>query len=82
MGMLLGHHSDRSREIMSECKTNHEQLVKLAENSPANQLHRGPGKAYYCHGCGGTFFLELTPAQITVSYGRPAAGRAGEGTKE
>jgi hypothetical protein len=54
---------------MNDCL--HLVLNRLADDSPANQLHNGPEKAYYCHACGGTFFPELTPAQITVSRGRP-----------
>jgi hypothetical protein len=50
------------------CK--HLLLNKLASDSPANGLHSGPEKAYYCHECGSTFFVNLTPATIKVSYGK------------
>lgn len=52
----------------------HLHLAKLSPDSPDNQLHQGPQKAYYCHECGSTFFVDLTPATIKVI---PAA----EGTR-
>jgi hypothetical protein len=52
-----------------DCK--HLVLNKLAPDSPANGLHKGPEKAYYCHQCGSTFFVDLTPTAIKVSYGKP-----------
>jgi len=54
----------------------HLTLKRLADDSPANMLHKGPEKAYYCHDCGSTFFPTLVRASIHVSYGRPPADEA------
>lgn len=54
---------------MDECL--HLTLVPLADDSPANRAHAGAGKAWFCHECGSTFFLELIPATIHVTNGRP-----------
>lgn len=57
--------------MISPDQCGHLQLDKLASGNPANRLHVGPESAYYCHGCGSTFFVLLKPAEITVTHGRP-----------
>ena len=59
---------DSRLQVTAPDKCLHLTLKKQADDSPAQQLHQGPEKAYYCHECGSTFFLKLEAAQIKVIY--------------
>jgi hypothetical protein len=65
------HQTHGGKKMSDDCK--HLHLDKLADNTPANGLHIGPEKAFYCRACGSTFFVNLEPATISVSYVRPPA---------
>jgi hypothetical protein len=53
---------------MSDVQCNHLTLKKQADNSPSNLLHNGDEKAYRCLDCSAIFFVDMTPAQIKVTY--------------
>lgn len=50
----------------------HLTIHKQADGAPANRIHNGPERAFRCGHCGAIFFVNLKPAEISVSYGMPS----------